>query len=92
MSLLVTLASSSKDAQLAEWNAITMEIFYYIFSGVEPEELMPGVISSTVRIFIHCALIQIHRATVLCLDRLLIHSFAELLFIGIDQEIGRAHV
>ncbi|KAF9551130.1 Topoisomerase 1-associated factor 1 [Mortierella hygrophila] len=47
MSLLVTLASSSKDAQLAEWNAITMEIFYYIFSGVEPEELMSGVVSST---------------------------------------------
>ncbi|KAF8948577.1 Topoisomerase 1-associated factor 1 [Haplosporangium gracile] len=47
MSLLVTLASSSKDAQLAEWNAITMEIFYYIFSGVEPEELMPAVLSST---------------------------------------------
>ncbi|KAG9063735.1 Topoisomerase 1-associated factor 1 [Linnemannia hyalina] len=47
MSLLVTLASSSKDAQLAEWNAIIMEIFYYIFSGVDPEELMPGVVSST---------------------------------------------
>ncbi|KAF9154213.1 Topoisomerase 1-associated factor 1 [Linnemannia schmuckeri] len=47
MSLLVTLASSSKDSQLAEWNAITMEIFYYIFSGVEPEELMPAVVSST---------------------------------------------
>lgn len=80
MSLLVTLASSSKDAQLAEWNAITMEIFYYIFSGVEPEELMPGVVSSTVRTFMHCSIIQIHRTTVLYLDRLLTHSFNGLLF------------
>lgn len=58
MSLLVTLASSSKDAQLAEWNAITMEIFYYIFSGVEPEELMPGVVSSTVSTSMHCVLFR----------------------------------
>ncbi|KAG0288438.1 Topoisomerase 1-associated factor 1 [Linnemannia gamsii] len=47
MSLLVTLASSSRDAQLVEWNAMTMEIFYYIFAGVEPEELLPAVVSST---------------------------------------------
>lgn len=54
MSLLVTLASSSRDAQLVEWNAMTMEIFYYIFAGVEPEELLPAVVSSAVCIFIHC--------------------------------------
>ncbi|KAG0271557.1 Topoisomerase 1-associated factor 1 [Linnemannia exigua] len=46
MALLVTLASSSMDAQLADWNSITMEIFYYIFTGVEPEELLPAVTSS----------------------------------------------
>ncbi|KAG0377054.1 Topoisomerase 1-associated factor 1 [Mortierella sp. AD032] len=46
MALLVTLASSSMDAQLAEWNSITMEIFYYIFTGVEPEDLLPPIISS----------------------------------------------
>ncbi|KAF9921443.1 Topoisomerase 1-associated factor 1 [Linnemannia zychae] len=47
MSLLVTLASSSMEAQLAEWNAITMEIFYYVFLGIDPEDLLPAVVSST---------------------------------------------
>lgn len=83
MSLLVTLASSSKDAQLAEWNAITMEIFYYIFSGVEPEELMPGVVSSTVRTSLDCALIQIYR-TVLYLHRLLTTLSLNFYFIGLN--------
>ncbi|KAF9913350.1 Topoisomerase 1-associated factor 1 [Linnemannia zychae] len=46
MALLVTLASSSTEAQLAEWSSITMEIFYYIFAGIEPEELLPTITSS----------------------------------------------
>ncbi|KAG0201291.1 Topoisomerase 1-associated factor 1 [Mortierella sp. NVP41] len=47
LALLVTLASSSQDAQLAEWNALTLEIFYHIFTGIDPEELLPAVVSST---------------------------------------------
>ncbi|KAF8932695.1 Topoisomerase 1-associated factor 1 [Dissophora ornata] len=43
MALLTTLASCATDAQMAEWNAITLEIFYYIFSGIDAEELVPAV-------------------------------------------------
>ncbi|KAG0198538.1 Topoisomerase 1-associated factor 1 [Mortierella sp. GBA30] len=43
MALLITLASSAMDVQLTEWNAITLEAFYYIFHGVEPEDLIPSL-------------------------------------------------
>ncbi|KAF9986256.1 Topoisomerase 1-associated factor 1 [Modicella reniformis] len=43
MALFITLASSSTDAQLSEWNALTLETFYYIFSGVDADELIPTV-------------------------------------------------
>ncbi|KAF9182982.1 Topoisomerase 1-associated factor 1 [Haplosporangium sp. Z 767] len=43
MALLVALASSAKDPQLAEWNAITLEIFYYIFTGVDADDLIPAI-------------------------------------------------
>lgn len=43
MALLVTLASSASDTQLAEWNSLTLEVFYYIFSGIEPDDLIPTV-------------------------------------------------
>lgn len=43
MALLVTLASSAGDPQLAEWNTMTLEVFYYIFSGIEPDDLIPTV-------------------------------------------------
>ncbi|KAF9301915.1 Topoisomerase 1-associated factor 1 [Mortierella antarctica] len=43
MALLVTLASSASDPQLAEWNSLTLEVFYYIFSGIEPDDLIPTV-------------------------------------------------
>ncbi|KAG0026505.1 Topoisomerase 1-associated factor 1 [Podila clonocystis] len=43
MALLVTLASSASDPQLAEWNTMTLEVFYYIFSGIEPDDLIPTV-------------------------------------------------
>ncbi|KAG0258250.1 Topoisomerase 1-associated factor 1 [Mortierella polycephala] len=43
MALLVALASSAKDPQLAEWNAITLEIFYYVFTGVDADDLIPAI-------------------------------------------------
>ncbi|KAF9115466.1 Topoisomerase 1-associated factor 1 [Mortierella sp. AM989] len=43
MALLITLASSSSDAQLSEFNAMTLEIFYYIFTGIDPDDLIPTV-------------------------------------------------
>ncbi|KAK3818609.1 MAG: timeless protein-domain-containing protein [Benniella sp.] len=43
MALFVTLASSSTDSQLAEWNALTLETFFYIFEGVDPDDLVPMV-------------------------------------------------
>lgn len=43
MALFVTLASSSMDNQLAEWNALTLETFFYIFEGVDPDDLIPMV-------------------------------------------------
>ncbi|KFH70850.1 hypothetical protein MVEG_03697 [Podila verticillata NRRL 6337] len=43
MALLVTLASSAGDPQLSEWNTMTLEVFYYIFSGIEPDDLIPTV-------------------------------------------------
>lgn len=43
MTLLLVLASSSTEPQYVEWNAITLEIFYHIFSGVDPAELIPSV-------------------------------------------------
>ncbi|KAF9311667.1 Topoisomerase 1-associated factor 1 [Podila horticola] len=46
MALLVTLASSAGDPQLAEWNTMTLEVFYYIFSGIEPDDLIPTVTGS----------------------------------------------
>ncbi|KAG0052952.1 Topoisomerase 1-associated factor 1 [Gryganskiella cystojenkinii] len=45
--LLVVLASSSNEPHLVEWNAITLEIFYHIFSGIDPEELIPSLSAST---------------------------------------------
>ncbi|KAG0340494.1 Topoisomerase 1-associated factor 1 [Podila humilis] len=48
MALLITLASSAGDVGLAEWNTMTLEVFYYIFMGVEPDELIPAI-SSTVK-------------------------------------------
>ncbi|KAF9207018.1 hypothetical protein BGZ49_001354 [Haplosporangium sp. Z 27] len=43
MALLITLASSSSDPQLSEFNAMTLEIFYYIFTGITVEDLIPTV-------------------------------------------------
>ncbi|KAI7830304.1 timeless protein-domain-containing protein [Gamsiella multidivaricata] len=43
MELLLTLASSSTDVQLTEWNAIALETFYHIFSGIDAVELIPAV-------------------------------------------------
>ncbi|KAF9960343.1 Topoisomerase 1-associated factor 1 [Mortierella alpina] len=43
MALFVTLASSATDAQLIEWNTLTLETFFYIFMGVEPDDLIPAV-------------------------------------------------
>ncbi|KAF9576908.1 Topoisomerase 1-associated factor 1 [Mortierella alpina] len=43
MALFVTLASSATDAQLTEWNTLTLETFFYIFTGVEPDDLIPAV-------------------------------------------------
>lgn len=43
MALFVTLASSATDAQLTEWNTLTLETFFYIFMGVEPDDLIPTV-------------------------------------------------
>ncbi|KAG0036540.1 Topoisomerase 1-associated factor 1 [Podila clonocystis] len=52
MALLVTLASSAGDPQLAEWNTMTLEVFYYIFSGIEPNDLIPTVNDGT-RMVLH---------------------------------------
>ncbi|KAF9412291.1 Topoisomerase 1-associated factor 1, partial [Podila epigama] len=41
LALLITLASSAGDAQLTEWNTMALEVFYYIFMGVEPDDLIP---------------------------------------------------
>ncbi|KAF9585988.1 Topoisomerase 1-associated factor 1 [Lunasporangiospora selenospora] len=43
IALLISLASSAMESQYSEWNSITMETLYYIFAGVDPEELIPSV-------------------------------------------------
>lgn len=49
--LLVVLASSANDPHLTEWNALTLEIFYHIFAGIDPSELIPSVSVSSKRPF-----------------------------------------
>lgn len=43
MALFITLALSSTDGQLGEWNALTLETFYYIFEGIDRDELIPPI-------------------------------------------------
>ncbi|KAF9357916.1 Topoisomerase 1-associated factor 1 [Mortierella sp. AD094] len=47
MALLITLASSASDAQLSEFNAMTLEIFYYIFTGIDADDLIPSITGHT---------------------------------------------
>ncbi|KAG0229624.1 Topoisomerase 1-associated factor 1 [Actinomortierella wolfii] len=53
LELLVTLASSTNDVQLREWNVLAMETLYYIFYRINPAELIPpletggGVVRNT---------------------------------------------
>ncbi|KAF9173981.1 Topoisomerase 1-associated factor 1 [Mortierella sp. AD010] len=52
MALLITLASSASEPQLSEFNAMTLEIFYYIFTGIDADDLIPSVTDGT-RLVLH---------------------------------------
>ncbi|KAI8359421.1 timeless protein-domain-containing protein [Mortierella sp. GBAus27b] len=41
LDLFATLASSASDGQLSEWNVLTLETLYYIFEGIDPDDLIP---------------------------------------------------